>query len=106
MSVYLDRLQAVPAFAGGTADPGARPEDQAVRLDRDARSAGRNRQALLTGELDPRAADPHIERALATMADMRLFKTDHQRTKLGQAQPARHLAAQHPAFAFSAHFAL
>ena len=40
------------------------------------------------------------------MADMRFLEADHQRTEFRQAQPLRHLAAQHPAFGFGADFAL
>ena len=35
------------------------------------------------------------------MADMRLLEADHQRTEFRQAQPLRHLAAQHAAFGFT-----
>ena len=44
-----------------------------------------------------RAPHPHIKCALAAMTDMGLFEADHQRAKLRQAQPFRHLASQHPA---------
>src|SRR6201999_1649679 len=57
-------------------------------------------------DLDSGSPDPHVERALAAMADMRLLKADHQRTEFRQAQPLRHLAAQHTALGFRAHFAL
>ena len=40
------------------------------------------------------------------MADMRLLKTHHQRAELGQAQPLRHLAAQHAALGLAADLAL
>ena len=39
------------------------------------------------------------------MADMRFLEADHQRTEFRQAEPVRHLAAQHPAFGFGAEFA-
>jgi len=39
------------------------------------------------------------------MADMRFLKPYHQRAEFRQAQPLRHLAAQHPAFGFNSHFA-
>ena len=39
------------------------------------------------------------------MADMRFLKADHQRTEFRQAQPLRHLAAQHAALGFGADLA-
>src|SRR6266702_2522612 len=47
-----------------------------------------------------RSPDPHIERALAAMTDMCFLKADHQRAEFRQAQPLRHLAAQHPTLGF------
>src|SRR6185437_15390636 len=43
------------------------------------------------------APDPHVECALAAMADMRLLEADHQCTKFGMAQPFRYVSAQGPA---------
>src|ERR1700744_4087675 len=40
------------------------------------------------------------------MADMRLFKANHERAKFRLAQPFRHLAAKHAAFGFRADLAL
>src|SRR5947208_12883461 len=54
------------------------------------------------GASDFRSPDPHVKRALAAMADMRFLKPDHQRAEFRQAQPLRHLAAQHPALGFRA----
>ena len=48
-----------------------------------------------------RSPDTHVERALAAMADMRFLKADHQRAKLREIQPLRHLAAQHPTLGIS-----
>ena len=42
---------------------------------------------------------PHIERALAAMRDMRFLETEDDVAQLGQAQPMRHLPAQHAACA-------
>ena len=57
-------------------------------------------QAVLSSySLDRRS---HVERALAAMADMRFLKADHQRAEFRQAQPLRHLAAQHAALGFRA----
>ena len=44
----------------------------------------------------------HIKRALAAMADMGFLEADHQRAEFRQAQPLRHLAAQHAALGFGA----
>jgi hypothetical protein len=55
--------------------------------------------------LESRPPDPHVKRALAAMADMRLLEADHQRAEFGQAEPLRDLAAQYAAFGF-AHLAL
>ena len=77
-------------------------DNNIFRLDRHDHPARGNRQTVL---IDPRSPDPHIERALAAMADMGFLKTDHQRAEFRQAQPLRHLAAQYAALGFGAHFA-
>src|SRR5450631_4640240 len=56
--------------------------------------------------LHSRPPDPHIQRALSAMADMGFLKADHQRPEFRQAEPLRHLAAQHPAFVFRSDSAL
>ncbi len=55
---------------GRAADIGGRSKDDGVRLDRDADPARRDRAAVLIVESRP--PHPHIQRALAAMADMRL----------------------------------
>ena len=40
------------------------------------------------------------------MADVRFLEADNKRAELRQAQPLRHLTAQHAAFGFGAHLAL
>src|SRR6188472_1114416 len=51
-------------------------------------------------------AYPHIQCALAAMADMGFLEADHQRAEFRQAEPLRHLTAQHAALGLSAHLAL
>src|SRR5882672_8394491 len=55
---------------------------------------------------DPRAPDPDVERALPAMADMGFLEADHQRPEFRQAQPLRHLAAEHAALRLCSHLAL
>src|SRR6266404_9339230 len=85
---------------GRAADLNERSRDHIFRLDRYPDPARRDRAALLSG-LQFRSPDAHVERALAAMADMRFLKADHQRAKLRQTEPLRHLAAQHPALGIS-----
>src|SRR5260370_35693648 len=85
---------------GRAADLNERSRDHTFRLDRYPDPARRDRAALLIG-LQFRSPDAHVERALAAMADMRFLKADHQRAKLRETQPLRHLAAQHPALGIS-----
>ena len=50
--------------------------------------------------------DSNVKRALAAVADMGLFKTDHERTEFRQRQPLWHLASQYAALGFRSDLAL
>ena len=97
--LILHAVKTLPASRGRAADIGGRPEDDDLRLDRHADPARRDRAAVL--KLDPRPPHPDIQRALAAMADMGFLEPDHQRAEFRQAQPLRHLAAQHAALGFA-----
>ncbi len=60
------------------------------------------RKTARTFRISQRARDPYIERALAAMADMGFLEADHQRAEFRQAEPLRHLAAQHAALGIQA----
>ncbi|MGY4599729.1 hypothetical protein ACVWXL_007475 [Bradyrhizobium sp. GM22.5] len=77
------------------ADSGGRSEDKYLWPDRHTDPARRNRAAVLIS----RSPDPHVKRALAAMADAGFLEPHDEGAEFRQAQPFRHLTAQHAAFA-------